>query len=314
MAGDLIWYPVEGHPEICQAPDALVAFGRPRDIAVRTSNGRRAASRRRPFRDPLARITLPRCKSKFGFYERYGVEEYYIYDPDEVELFGRRRANRGLEAIAEMDGWISPLLGIRFDMSGPELVIYGPDGRRFLTYQSSRSGTTSSRGGRPARAAERPAPTRARCRPAKDGADDRPDRRDGDRAAGVTRGPSPIIAPDHAHDTSSCAVFGHVVAPGGGEKVRSAGSPAARQLAVGRQAPPETARAPLEDAERIGDGQAVVRHRYAGRVTAGDARDHFTAVLHAGAAVDHEPVIGSGRRGGRGRQGLRTRGARRRIA
>ena len=34
-----------------------------------------------------------------------------------------------------MDGWISPLLGIRFDMSGPELVIYGPDGRRFLTYQ-----------------------------------------------------------------------------------------------------------------------------------------------------------------------------------
>src|SRR5262245_45803750 len=30
VAGDLLWYPVEGHPEICQAPDALVAFGRPR--------------------------------------------------------------------------------------------------------------------------------------------------------------------------------------------------------------------------------------------------------------------------------------------
>ena len=30
IAGDLLWYPVEGHPEICTAPDALVAFGRPK--------------------------------------------------------------------------------------------------------------------------------------------------------------------------------------------------------------------------------------------------------------------------------------------
>src|SRR5580658_2972978 len=30
IAGDLLWYPVEGHPEIRQAPDALVAFGRPK--------------------------------------------------------------------------------------------------------------------------------------------------------------------------------------------------------------------------------------------------------------------------------------------
>ena len=27
VAGDLLWYPVEGHPEICVAPDVLVAFG-----------------------------------------------------------------------------------------------------------------------------------------------------------------------------------------------------------------------------------------------------------------------------------------------
>jgi len=30
VAGDLLWYPVEGHPEICMAPDVLVAFGRPK--------------------------------------------------------------------------------------------------------------------------------------------------------------------------------------------------------------------------------------------------------------------------------------------
>jgi len=30
VAGDLLWYPVEGHPEISTAPDVMVAFGRPK--------------------------------------------------------------------------------------------------------------------------------------------------------------------------------------------------------------------------------------------------------------------------------------------
>jgi Uma2 family endonuclease len=30
VAGDLLWYPVEGHPEIRIAPDAMVVFGRPK--------------------------------------------------------------------------------------------------------------------------------------------------------------------------------------------------------------------------------------------------------------------------------------------
>jgi Uma2 family endonuclease len=30
VAGDLFWYPVEGHPEIRLAPDTLIAFGRPK--------------------------------------------------------------------------------------------------------------------------------------------------------------------------------------------------------------------------------------------------------------------------------------------
>ncbi|NBD33338.1 MAG: hypothetical protein GVY17_10310 [Cyanobacteria bacterium] len=30
VAGNLLWYPVEGHPEIRVAPDVLVVFGRPK--------------------------------------------------------------------------------------------------------------------------------------------------------------------------------------------------------------------------------------------------------------------------------------------
>ena len=33
-----------------------------------------------------------------------------------------------------MSGWVSPRLGIRFDLSGDELRLYRPDGQRFLSY------------------------------------------------------------------------------------------------------------------------------------------------------------------------------------
>ena len=73
-------------------------------------------------------------RDKFAFYQRHGVEEYYLYDPEEVRLSGWQREGEQLVEIPRMDGWVSPRLGIRFDLSGPELQIYGVDGRRFLSY------------------------------------------------------------------------------------------------------------------------------------------------------------------------------------
>jgi len=37
------------------------------------------------------------------FYERYGVEEYYVYDPDDNELEGLQRQEGQLELIEEMN-------------------------------------------------------------------------------------------------------------------------------------------------------------------------------------------------------------------
>jgi Uma2 family endonuclease len=136
VAGDLLWYPAEGYPKIRQAPDALVAFGRPkgyRGSYKQWEEGGIAPQAVFEVLSPGNRAGM--LARKFEFYEQYGVEEYYIYDPDHVKLSGYRRGQGKLEKITEMNGWTSPLLGIRFDMSGPELVIYGPDGERFLTYQ-----------------------------------------------------------------------------------------------------------------------------------------------------------------------------------
>ena len=71
---------------------------------------------------------------KFQFYERYGVEEYYVYDPDSGKLTGYLRQDGALQDIADMTGWVSPRLKVRFELVNVELHLFGPDGRRFATY------------------------------------------------------------------------------------------------------------------------------------------------------------------------------------
>jgi hypothetical protein len=71
---------------------------------------------------------------KFKFYERYGVEEYYIYDPDEGEFFGYERQGKELVEVLFTQGMTSPRLGVRFQLVGNDLELYGPDGSKFASY------------------------------------------------------------------------------------------------------------------------------------------------------------------------------------
>jgi Uma2 family endonuclease len=134
VAGDLLWYPVEGRPDIRVAPDVFVVLGRPK--------GDRG-SYQQWQEDNLApqvvfEILSPGNRSKemirkLKFYEHYGVEEYYIYDPDRNELTGLQRQNGELYIIEEIEDWTSPLLGIRLVLTPETLEVYYPDRRRFLT-------------------------------------------------------------------------------------------------------------------------------------------------------------------------------------
>jgi hypothetical protein len=71
---------------------------------------------------------------KLRFYERFGVEEYYIYDPDHNAFAAHLREGDRLEPVAKPDGMTSPRLGVRFDRTADAFALIGPDGRRFLTY------------------------------------------------------------------------------------------------------------------------------------------------------------------------------------
>jgi Uma2 family endonuclease len=135
VAGDLFWYPVEGHPELRMAPDVLVAFGRPK--GDRSSYLQWEEDNIAPqvvFEILSPGNTLTVMLRKFRFYERYGVEEYYLYDPESVELSGWQRQGETLEEVAQMNGWVSPRLGIRFALDSGVLQLYCPDGERFATY------------------------------------------------------------------------------------------------------------------------------------------------------------------------------------
>jgi Uma2 family endonuclease len=135
VAGDLFWYPVEGHPEIRKAPDVMVALGRPKEDRGSYMNWLENNVSPQVVFEVLSPGNRPEeMQEKFEFYQRYGVEEYYIYDPEEVRLTGWQRSGEKFVEIPRMDGWVSPRLGIRFDLSGPELRIFGADGRPFASY------------------------------------------------------------------------------------------------------------------------------------------------------------------------------------
>ena len=136
VAGNLLWYPVLGDNTTCVAPDALVAFGRPKGYRGSYQQWHENGVAPQVVFEVLSPSNGPsEMARKRLFYEQYGVEEFYIYDPDDIVLTGFIRSRTGaLQGIPNVNGFTSPRLGIRFDMSGTELVIHRPDGGQFLTY------------------------------------------------------------------------------------------------------------------------------------------------------------------------------------
>jgi Uma2 family endonuclease len=135
IAGDLLWYPVEGDNKIRLAPDTMVAFDRPkgdRGSYRQWVEGGIAPQVVFEILSPGNRMA--EMSRKLNFYEQYGVEEYYIYDPDRIDFTGWIRNGNRLELIQDDQDWISPRLSIRFHMQDDTLTIYRPDDRPFLSF------------------------------------------------------------------------------------------------------------------------------------------------------------------------------------
>ena len=135
VAGDLLWYPVEGDNKIRAAPDAMVAFGRPRGDRGSYLQWREEHVAPQVVFEVLSPGNRPaEMVRKFLFYQQYGVEEYYLIDPDRPEVDGWIRRDGQLREIETMHGWTSPRLGVRFEATDDDVRLFRPDGSRFLTY------------------------------------------------------------------------------------------------------------------------------------------------------------------------------------
>ena len=116
----------------------MVAFGRPKE-------GRRGSYRQWEEGGIAPQVVFEirspsndarEMQAKREFYERHGVEEYYEFDPEAkpVTLRGWQRQGGSFAAIQPISGWVSPRLGIRFELAD-DLTIIRPDGRPFETYR-----------------------------------------------------------------------------------------------------------------------------------------------------------------------------------
>lgn len=134
VAADLFWYPVEGRPDIKTAPDVMAAFGRPKgDRGSYRQWEENGVAPQVVFEIISPGNTVAEMRLKRMFYNRYGVEEYYEYDPESGTLDVWLRRDGVLQTAFFIDEWRSPLLGVtlKLEPSG-ELSVYSPQGKKFL--------------------------------------------------------------------------------------------------------------------------------------------------------------------------------------
>jgi len=139
VAGDLLWYPVEGEPKTRRAPDVMVVFGRPKGYRGSYRQWEEAGIGPQVVIEVLSpsNKTTDMIRKQF-FYDRFGVEEYYLLDPEEQELFVwlRQEGQLTLSYVDLPDNrWTSPRLKLTFAVEAGELKAYFPDGELVLPYQ-----------------------------------------------------------------------------------------------------------------------------------------------------------------------------------
>jgi Uma2 family endonuclease len=139
VGGNLLWYPVQGFPDIRRAPDTFVVFGRPRK---RRGSYLQWEENGVPMtvvfevRSPEDGDDL--MQEKLEFYDEYGAEEYYMLDPspepNTLQVYVRKGGALGPRRL-RAGKFTSPRLGIRFDLTGTIAQVFYPDGQPFRSFE-----------------------------------------------------------------------------------------------------------------------------------------------------------------------------------
>lgn len=134
VAADLLWYAMAGQSAVCTAPDVMVVLGRPKGGRGSYKQWEEGGIAPQVVFEVLSPGNTSReMEDKLSFYERYGVEEYYVIDPvlDDptlaiLEVRVRRQGKLTLADFGQQ--YISRRLGVRFVRKDGRLTVYRPDG------------------------------------------------------------------------------------------------------------------------------------------------------------------------------------------
>jgi|LakMenEpi03Aug12_release.lakeMendotaPanAssembly.Ray.scaffolds.fasta_scaffold335515_2 Uma2 family endonuclease len=134
VAGSVPWF-LTPESRDSATPDLFVAMG--------VARGERTAYRQWEESNIVPQVvfdiiapgtSMVSATRRLKFYERAGVEEYYMYDPDAGEVIGWVHNGIGFDEVPAIEGWTSPRLNIIFGMEDGELFLSLPNGERFRSY------------------------------------------------------------------------------------------------------------------------------------------------------------------------------------
>ena len=148
VMSNMNWYPVKGKNKIYRAPDVMVAFGRSKEF--RGSYIQWAEDNIPPqvvFEILSPSNAAKEMAEKFKFYEKHGVEEYYVHNPERKTFNAWLRQGPRLHEEATQPYFVSPRMRIRFENTMEfGLKIYRPDGLGFVDpVENGRDGITYMR-------------------------------------------------------------------------------------------------------------------------------------------------------------------------
>jgi len=133
VASDLLWYHDKDNPDKRLAPDVMVVFGRPdkhRSTYLQWDEDDIPAQVVFEIRSPSN--DDEEMTDKLQDYDEWGVQEYYVYDPDRNIFQIYERGLQTLRLIRPTGPYFSKSLKIRFELTRETLEVYYPNGEPFL--------------------------------------------------------------------------------------------------------------------------------------------------------------------------------------
>ena len=150
VGGNLLWYPVRGDNTTRAAPDTMVAFGRPKGYRGSYRQWDEAGVAPQVVFEVLSPGNRAgEMTRKFEFYRRFGVEEYYVYDPDGGSLsVWLRGTPAALTPLPPGTPFVSPRLRVRFvPQADGQMEVFPPE--RPAVRQPDRVGRRAAGAGTP---------------------------------------------------------------------------------------------------------------------------------------------------------------------